>query len=142
MARLFIIQACLWTLVVLAWGCSGGSDPAPSIEGSWQINSAIMGGQDLPIQGLQGTPLVLKGGTYTFQNDTGQYSLVPATNPAGIDVHGVAGPNAGKTIPAIFKLEGDTLTICYNLLGTDRPTEFASGPGSQLFLARYARLAP
>ena len=139
MIRTRSICVLLASIVAFTWGCSTSQNQSPAIEGSWQISSAMMGGQDLPIQGLQGTPLVLQGGHYTFQNDTGDYSIVPATSPAAIDVHGVHGPNAGKTIPAIYKLEGDTLTICYNLLGTDRPAEFASGPGSQLFLARYTR---
>ena len=48
------------------------------------------------------------------------------------------GPNAGKTIPSIYKFTGDTLSICYGLDGT-RPRKFATQGGEQLYLVNYQR---
>ena len=84
----------------------------------------------------------MAGGQYSFQSDSGEYAVIPDSVPAGMDVRGRAGPNAGKTIPAIFKVQGDTLTICYDLSGKARPTDFRSEAGTQLFLVRYTRSSP
>ena len=48
------------------------------------------------------------------------------------------GPNAGRTIPCLFKFSGAALSICYGLGGT-RPANFASADGSQIYLANYVR---
>ena len=63
----------------------------------------------------------------------------PDLRRGALDVVGVVGPNAGKTFPSIFALQGDTLTICYDMSGTARPTEFVSPPGTMILLARYVR---
>ena len=125
-----------------ALGCAVRPHHTPAIEGTWAITSASLGGQELPLAAFQSSPLRLAGGRYAFQNDSGEYSMIPDSVPAAIDVRGRQGPNAGRTIPAIFKVQGDTLTICYDLSGTARPKDFRSEAGTQLFLVRYTRTSP
>ena len=50
----------------------------------------------------------------------------------------VGRPNAGKSIPGIYKFAGDTLSICYGLGGT-RPRKFATQGEEQLYLANYRK---
>jgi uncharacterized protein (TIGR03067 family) len=71
--------------------------------------------------------------------DKGTFKLDPSAKPKAIDITGTEGPNKGKTIPAIYELTDDTLTVCYNLGGKDRPTEFKTKAGTQLFLVTYKR---
>lgn len=71
--------------------------------------------------------------------DNGTYTLDAATVPKSITVTGTAGPNQGRTFPAIYELEGDTLRICYDLSGAKRPTEFKSVAGTKLYLGTYNR---
>ena len=73
------------------------------------------------------------------QPDRGTYTLDATTKPKSITVTGTEGPNNGKTFPAIYELEGDTLRICYDLSGAKRPTEFKSVAGTQLYLVTYMR---
>ena len=129
-------------LVATALGCAAPSPATPAIEGTWVVASAALGGKDLPLQAFQNSPLRMAGGRYAFQSDSGEYAVIPGAVPAALEVRGRQGPNAGKTIPAIFKVQGDTLTICYDLSGTARPKDFRSEPGTQLFLARYTRTSP
>jgi uncharacterized protein (TIGR03067 family) len=56
-----------------------------------------------------------------------------------MDIAGAKGPNQGKTIPAIYELNGTMLRICYDLSGKSRPKEFKTLPASQLFLVEYKR---
>jgi uncharacterized protein (TIGR03067 family) len=58
-----------------------------------------------------------------------EYRLDPTKSPKQIDqlfTGGVIGPWIAK---GIYKLEGDTLTICYGGRNVARPTEFTAKPG-------------
>ena len=72
-------------------------------------------------------------------SDKGTVVFDEATKPKGMTVTGVAGPNAGKTFPAIYEIDGDSLRICYDLSGAKRPDEFKSSPGTELYLVTYHR---
>jgi uncharacterized protein (TIGR03067 family) len=65
--------------------------------------------------------------------------LESTAKPKGITVVGTEGPNNGKTFPAIYELDGNTLRICYDLSGAKRPTEFKSVAGTKLYLVTYKR---
>ena len=56
-----------------------------------------------------------------------------------MDIKGTEGPNKGKTFLAIYELKDDKLTICYDLSGEARPTEFKTKPDTKLFLVTYER---
>lgn len=131
-----------WCALALAFAsCSGGDEaPTPVLAGAWTPRSAQLGGQELPIETFQGANLNLTADAYEFLGDRGSYALLPGSTPAALDIRGVEGPNAGRTIPAIYRLDGDRLTVCYQLGEGARPTEFASPAGSQVFLVSYERL--
>lgn len=126
-------------LFVLTTACARPPMGPPAIEGTWTIVSAASGGRAFPASAFGGSALVLAGGRYQFQADSGEYRILPDLSPAALDVIGRKGPNAGKTIPTIFTMQGDTLVIAYDLSGTARPTSFTSEAGSRVFLARYLR---
>jgi uncharacterized protein (TIGR03067 family) len=54
-------------------------------------------------------------------------------------VVGEDGPNKGKRYPAIYRLNGRELEICYDLSEQDRPRDFVSREGTKLFRVTYAR---
>lgn len=118
-------------------GCAGNQITGPSLAGDWTIMSAQLGGQDFP---FQGGVLKLTSETYEFAGDKGTYKVYVGGAPARMDITGVSGPNAGRTIPAIYSFDGELLTIAYQLApGAERPAELASPPGSQVLLIRYKR---
>ena len=57
----------------------------------------------------------------------------------GLAITATAGPDSGKTFPAIYELKGDTLRICYDLSGAKSPTEFKSIAGTKLYAVTYNR---
>jgi uncharacterized protein (TIGR03067 family) len=108
------------------------------IVGTWAIVSAEKGGQKVPEE-------VFKGGKWTFAADGkvtarfrpdndlgGTYKLDPAKKPKEITIT----TDDGKTHPGIYKLDGETLTVCLGDedLGTGRPTEFAAKEGTRVVL--------
>lgn len=113
------------------------------MDGSWTLTSGEVGGTKFPDEVLKSLTLVLKGEKSTLKtpngDDIGRVKLDPTKKPKELDVTGVEGPNKGKTFLAIYELDGDTLTVCYDLDGKTRPTEFKSASGTKLFLAVYKR---
>jgi uncharacterized protein (TIGR03067 family) len=121
------------------------ADDAKALQGVWKPFKAEAGGQALPDAVVKTITLKLDKGRYevTFTGDPkvdqGTTTLDTKSKPKGITIKGVKGPNAGKTIPAIYELKGDTLRVCYDLSGAKRPTAFKTTAGTQLALMTYKR---
>lgn len=55
-------------------------------------------------------------------------ALDPEKDPRAFDLTGRDGPNVGRVFKGIYKLSGDTLTMCRGVTAeTERPVEFATG---------------
>jgi uncharacterized protein (TIGR03067 family) len=73
-----------------------------------------------------------------------RYTVNPKADPPTVDftIDRVgARPGAGPERPlGIFRLEGDTLTVCMAMDGEPRPSEFAAPAGSHLTLFVFKRV--
>jgi uncharacterized protein (TIGR03067 family) len=136
--------------VVLAVGAPGVKDPpkkkdAPTIHGEWTVESIMIGGMALPRQQAGGpeTFLLSPDGTMTVRtsaggvpkNEVGRYTLDEKKSPPEIDLI----PDAAlkdTTMLGIFKLDGDTLTVC---MGEKRPTKFETVAGEVTILLTFKR---
>lgn len=116
------------------------------LDGIWVPIEAETEGAKLPAALLQGTRLTIQGDSYaaliTGQPDRGTFSIDPSKSPMAMDITGVEGPNAGRTIPAVYEIEGDRLRICYALGGPPRPSGFGAAAGTRHFLVTYRRVDP
>ena len=103
-------------------------------EGAWRVVSVEIEGKKMPDKFFKEFRLVLKGPQYTFHEgdmaSQGTYSVDVSKKPKQIDIKISEGPDKDKTMLGIYELEGDTYRLCLNPTGKDRPTEFASKPGS------------
>jgi uncharacterized protein (TIGR03067 family) len=119
------------------------SDDAKIIQGTWKPVKAELAGQPMADALMKSITLKLSHGKYEVlvgdKPDNGTYTLDAAATPKGMTVTGTAGPNQGKTFPAIYELKGDTLRICYDLSGAKRPTEFKTVADTKLYLVTYSR---
>jgi uncharacterized protein (TIGR03067 family) len=109
------------------------------LEGIWQPLYAVLGGEEAPKMVLDKMEVELANGKYTVRfggvaSDHGTF----AVDEAGLTLVGVNGPNAGRTIPCIYKFVGETLSICYGL-GGKRPAKHHTGTDPQLYLVNYTR---
>jgi uncharacterized protein (TIGR03067 family) len=114
-----------------------------AMVGKWKVEKAELGGKDATAVVKDVKLELAEGGKYKLdllgQKDEGTFSVDPSRKPAEMDIKGTEGPNKGKTIKTIYKLEGDTLTVCYELGGNARPAKFETKPDTKLFLATYKR---
>lgn len=56
-----------------------------------------------------------------------------------MDIYGKEGVNTGKHFAAIYKLNNEKLTICYNLNGDSYPSDFETKSRPALFLSVFKK---
>ncbi|HWW01469.1 MAG TPA: TIGR03067 domain-containing protein [Candidatus Acidoferrum sp.] len=139
----YLFSICLAVGASLNAFAADRPDDAKAVQGNWKPATAELAGQPMNDAVLKSISLKLDNGKYEVfvgsEPDRGTYTLDSATRPKSMTITGTAGPNGGKTFPAIYELEGDTLRICYDLSGAKRPTEFKSIAGTRLYLVTYNR---
>jgi uncharacterized protein (TIGR03067 family) len=132
----------LFTATVLSTFAADPHD-TKAVQGDWVPLKAELSGQPMPDAILKTISLKLGDGTYAVlvgdKPDHGTFKVDSSATPKSMDVTGTDGPNQGKTFPAIYELEGDTLRICYDLSGAKRPAEFKTATGTKLYLVTYQR---
>ncbi len=91
--------------------------------------AANVAGKELVVKELRVKYLVLDGTGYSIVDrsnqivDSGEYLVDDAASPQTMDIVGREGPNAGRTMLAIYQLAADRLTVCYDLDGKERPVD-------------------
>jgi uncharacterized protein (TIGR03067 family) len=139
----YLFCICLAIGAALHASAAASPDDAKSVQGNWKPVKAELAGQPMTEAVLKSISLKLDNGKYEVfvgeRPDRGTYTLDSTTRPGNMSVTGTEGPNIGKTFPAIYELQGDTLRICYDLSGVKRPTEFKSVAGTMLYLVTYTR---
>jgi len=73
-------------------------------------------------------------GTYQIDGDTEE--------PKSFSLYPAKGPLKGQAFRGIYRVEGDTLTLCLSWPPIDRPAEFRSRPNSTIVLAVFKRTPP
>jgi uncharacterized protein (TIGR03067 family) len=103
------------------------------LEGEWAIVSVEGKGKKLSDDYINGWKLTIKGDQWTFMSRKTEYKstfrIDPAKDPKTIDLTGkrfdlAKGANVESLSPGIYKLEGDTLTVCRTNFESERPKEF------------------
>jgi uncharacterized protein (TIGR03067 family) len=105
------------------------------LDGKWEAVSVTVDGKAQEPEELKDRFLVIKGDKAMFlykdkERGTATLKIDPGKSPAHIDFTYEDGAAKGATLKGICKIEGDTMTVCYGGFNKDRPTEFASKPGS------------
>ena len=138
-----LLCLCLIVAVSLTALAADKPDDVKALQGSWKPVKAELAGQPMTDDVLKTISLKLDNGKYEVfvgeHPERGTYTFDSTTKPRSMTITGTEGPNHGKTFPAIYELEDDTLRICYDLSGAKRPTEFKSVTGTKLYLVTYHR---
>lgn len=117
-----------------------------ALAGKWTPVSAELAGAKLPEAQLAVISLTIADANYLVQVgkaiDKGTLKIDSAKKPRAMDIIGTDGPNKGKTMLAIYEIDKDTLKICYDLEGKNRPTDFTSSKEKPHFLVVYRRAKP
>jgi uncharacterized protein (TIGR03067 family) len=120
------------------------------LTGTWEVTSYMQDGEEQIGERRKLVITFKADGSYEFDNGVkGKIvSIDPAKKPKEVDY--VQFDSDGDPIPdkdgkpqlerAIYKLEGDTFTDCFNVAGEKRPTEFKSTKENGSTLITYKRV--
>lgn len=137
----------LLLLVPVAGFLVAADDPIPKglekIQGTWVLDSLVVEGKEIPQVNLKNTKLTIKGDKYTFVNgdvtNKGVYKVDATKKPMTLDIVVDEGPDKGKTLPAIYEADGDSLKICLSIKGKLRPEAFGSKADSGVVLESWKK---
>ena len=136
---------------MLGWSVARGDDKADlekeamKFQGEWNIESSITGGTEIPADQLKGFLLIYEGDKHTLKFgdkvfQVGTQKIDPSKSPKTIDMTMIEGPQKGAVMLGIYEIDADTLKVCFDPQGKNRPTEFKSEAGSQNFLNVHKRV--
>jgi uncharacterized protein (TIGR03067 family) len=107
-----------------------------ALQGTWQVVSATFNGKTQPQDEVKDRKLVFRGRQFTAvvggkEHRAIAFTLDPGHKPRRIDLKYAS---RDQTAQGVYRLKGDQLELCYGEPGSERPTGFASDPGSRVFL--------
>jgi uncharacterized protein (TIGR03067 family) len=137
----------LLTALALTVAAPGPKDPPKKdtdrLLGAWAGEKAEAAGMPLPVpvggMTMEFQPdgkLVIKEGAKP--PEAAGYTADPKKDPHEIDLTPPAAGGKVMTMLGIYKVEGDTLTLCLTV-GAGRPTKFESAAGQATMLLTFKR---
>jgi len=111
-------------------------------QGTWITTSSIFDGQPASPELVRSIRRIVTDDHVVWERDGKRFAgttivLDPTKEPKTIDVIPDGGPNRGEHILGIYKLEGDTITICMAGPAQPRPREFKAEKGSGFTLRTF-----
>mgnify|MGYP001551270201 FL=1 len=82
--------------------------------------------------------LIISDSNYTFTAESVDKGVIRCSGEK-MDIYGKEGVNSGKHFTAIYKLENDQLTICYNLSGDAYPEAFDTKGKPKYFMCVFKK---
>lgn len=108
------------------------------LNGTWVPVKQEIGGTSLP-QGALQQKLIIDGNNYTVIAESTDKGIIELSDGNKMDIYSKDGVNAGKHFTAIYKHEGNQLTICYNLAGDSYPQAYDTNGKPAFFLSVFEK---
>ena len=128
-------------VIICIISCAGSKNSTGNghqLNGSWVAVFQEFGGNPLPATAYDNQKLIISDSNFTVIAESVDKGTVKVSSNQ-LDIFGKEGVNNGKHFTAIFKLENNELTICYNLKGTEYPAEFNTKGKPLYFLSRFKK---
>lgn len=114
-----------------------------NLQGAWHITALEVDGNKMPESMLGGSQITVKGSKFNTVSMGAAYSgaltLDETAKPKTFDLKFTDGPEKGNTNLGIYKLSGDTWTLCLATRGKIRPKTFSTKSGTGIALETLKR---
>jgi uncharacterized protein (TIGR03067 family) len=116
-----------------------------SIQGTWVMEALEVNGMDVAAEKLNGAVLTIKGDRYELKLkdkviNVFTLKLHPGKSPKELDMTAQEGANKDKVHRGIYKIENGKFIFARGLEPEqDRPTEFATWPGTNCFVVTWKK---
>lgn len=115
-------------------GKEAGENELKKIQGTWQFVSQEMDGKSVPPEQLAKMTIAFTGDKWSVRQDDkvvqeGTHKLDATKKPAQVDAVVTEGEGKGSTMLGIYDLKGDTLKVCFDPKGKERPTSLTAKAG-------------
>jgi uncharacterized protein (TIGR03067 family) len=112
------------------------------LQGTWTTTALTYNGKDFLAGGKGTFQFVIKGDLAIVQGNDAvkkEYARIRLNLDAGatprlVDITVADGVQKGAVLEGIYQLKGDEFRLCVRVFGKERPTAFASPPGSSVAL--------
>jgi uncharacterized protein (TIGR03067 family) len=100
------------------------------LQGVWRTESLTAPSGEVAKDAIKGRSLVIEGNKFARKQDgktfmTGRLALDASGKQKALVM--ICTDREGAEVWALYEIDGDTLKVCYDLLGKGRPTEFKAG---------------
>jgi uncharacterized protein (TIGR03067 family) len=113
------------------------------LQGTWNVTALESNGQQMPEITFSGATIVITGNQFRSTGMgaiyEGTLALDPTQKPKAFDMLFTAGHAQGVRHPGIYKLDGDSWTLCVATQGSERPQNFSTAVDSGLALETLQR---
>jgi uncharacterized protein (TIGR03067 family) len=140
----------VWTLTAALALAAADADikkDEDRLQGHWKVTSVENSGKKSEAKMIANWKLVVAGDKMTALDgndvmDEYTFRLDAAAKPPAIDLTIQTGTEKDKKVQGVYRIEGDTLTVCVGEPGKERPKEFRSAEGSGHMLLVLRRAKP
>ena len=144
------VNAFLLLIIVCSVAVSGGAEPVKyenkKLDGTWVVESVLRDPREKDREEGKGIRCVIEGTKVVAKlpgEDNPAGTLIIKIDPTKkLKTMDIRPEGEKDTILAIYEQEGDTLKVCISPVGKERPTEFASKPGTGHALVVLKREKP
>jgi uncharacterized protein (TIGR03067 family) len=111
-----------------------GADVQKQIQGTWKFIAQEMNGKAASKEEVAKMDITFAGDKWTVRDDgkvvhAGTHKFDPSKTPGHLDATVTEGDDKGTTMLGIYELTGDTLKVCFDPAGKERPTSFTAKAG-------------
>src|SRR5947208_6786 len=103
-----------------------GKADLKKMQGTWKFTAHAHGDKAVPEDQLAKMKITFTGDKFSVRVDdkvvqAGMNKLDPTKKPAHVDATITEGENKGTTMLGIYELKGDTIKVCFDPQGKERP---------------------
>jgi uncharacterized protein (TIGR03067 family) len=142
----FVVSFCVMASAGAGDGSTLLEQERSRFKGTWQIVAAEFDGNKAHEDQIKHGRATIGAETYSVRfgeklvADGVSFHIDPTRSPKHVTDTIPSGPDKGKVILGIYRLEGDNLTTCVAPLGHDRPVRFVAASGSGHTLRVFRRV--